>query len=46
MAPADLQVVAPMALRLRRSDYIKEYFSHQQVEDDELANVLRETIPA
>jgi magnesium chelatase subunit I len=46
VAPADLQVVAPMALRLRRSDYIKEYFSHQQVEDEELANVLRETIPA
>jgi magnesium chelatase subunit I len=46
VAPADLQVVAPMALRLRRSDYIKEYFSHQQIEDEELANVLRETIPA
>jgi magnesium chelatase subunit I len=46
VAPADLQVVAPMALRLRRSDYIKEYFSHQQVEDEEMVSALREIIPS
>jgi magnesium chelatase subunit I len=46
VAPADLQVVAPMALRLRRSDYIKEYFNHQQVEDEELVSALDEIIPS
>jgi magnesium chelatase subunit I len=43
--PSDLNVVAPMALRLRRSDYIKDYFTHQQVEDNELASALGELIP-
>lgn len=46
VAPSDLHVVAPMALRLRRSDYIKEYFNHQQVEDEELALALDELIPS
>jgi magnesium chelatase subunit I len=46
VVPSDLNVVAPMALRLRRSDYIKEYFSHQQVEDTELASALEEIIPS
>jgi magnesium chelatase subunit I len=46
VAPSDLNVVAPMALRLRRSDYIKEYFNHQQVEDDELATALEEISPS
>jgi len=42
--PSDLQVVAPMALRLRRSEYIKEYFNHQQAEENELAAALQEII--
>ena len=46
VVPSDLNVVAPMALRLRRSDYIKEYFNHQEVEDDELAAALEEIIPS
>lgn len=32
----DLLMVAPMALRLRRSKFIEEYFNLQQVEEDEI----------
>ncbi len=32
----DLEEVALMALRLRRSDFITNYFDHQQSEDDEI----------
>jgi magnesium chelatase subunit I len=32
----DLQTVAPMALRLRRSIFIKEYFDNQAAEEEEL----------
>jgi Mg-chelatase subunit ChlI len=46
VVPSDLHVVARMALRLRRSDYIIEYFNHQQVEDEELASALGEVIPS
>jgi magnesium chelatase subunit I len=35
--PADLREVAPMALRLRRSTYMAEYFSQQNVEETELS---------
>jgi len=37
---ADLAVVAPMALRLRRSDFITEYFDRQKSEEDELKRLL------
>jgi len=46
VVPSDLHIVAAMALRLRRSDYIKEYFNHQQVEENELAAALEEIIPS
>ena len=32
----DLEEVALMALRLRRSEFITNYFDHQQSEDDEI----------
>ncbi len=35
----DLQTVAPMALRLRRSRFMEEYFSGQQSEEDEIASL-------
>jgi magnesium chelatase subunit I len=35
----DLQTVAPMALRLRRSRFMEEYFSGQQTEEDEIASL-------
>jgi len=37
---ADLHAVAPMALRLRRSEFIDKYFDHQQTEESELSKLL------
>ena len=37
----DLRAVAPMALRQRRSQFIDEFFAHQQEEDVEIAHALR-----
>lgn len=36
----DLQVVAPMALRLRRSQFMTEYFSNQEGEEEEMEKLL------
>ncbi|MEA2007567.1 MAG: ATP-binding protein [Chloroflexota bacterium] len=41
----DLQAVAPMALRLRRSQFISDYLSGQVEEDKKLAKVLDEIVP-
>lgn len=38
---ADLYAVAPMALRLRRSKFINEYFNDQQAEENELSTLLK-----
>lgn len=38
---ADLRAVAPIALRLRRSAFMNEYFDSQKGEEDELKNLLR-----
>ncbi len=43
--PNDLRVVAPLALRLRRSPFISEYFANQAPEEEELSTILTETIP-
>lgn len=40
----DLSVVAPMALRLRRSKFIKDFVEYQNSEESELAKVLNEVI--
>ena len=37
---ADLKAVAPMALRLRRSRFMQEYFQGQEVEEEELNTLL------
>ena len=37
----DLRATAPMALRQRRSQFIDEFFAHQQEEDVEIAHALR-----
>ncbi len=37
---ADLQAVAPMALRLRRSQFMTEYFSNQAGEEEQLQGLL------
>jgi Mg-chelatase subunit ChlI len=36
----DLQAVAPMALRLRRSQFMTEYFANQGREEEELSSLL------
>lgn len=36
----DLQIVAPMALRLRRSAFMAEYFDRQEGEEDEMYTLL------
>jgi magnesium chelatase subunit I len=40
----DIIAVAPMALRLRRSTFIKEYFSGSDVEEQELAAALENAL--
>lgn len=44
VAPQDLVQVAPMALRLRRSAFISEYISQQEVEDIEISSTLEQFI--
>ncbi len=41
----DLHTVAPMALRLRRSNFIDDYFTQHEFEEQELNNMLKEIIP-
>jgi magnesium chelatase subunit I len=41
VTPEDLQAVAPMALRLRRSQFMTEYFSIQEGEEDEMNILLK-----
>ena len=38
---ADLHAVAPMSLRLRRSQFINKYFSEQEREEEELAELIK-----
>ena len=40
VTPEDLQIVAPMALRLRRSKFMNEYFSSQAGEEEEMQALL------
>ena len=40
VTPADLQIVAPMALRLRRSQFMADYFTSQAGEEDEMQGLL------
>jgi magnesium chelatase subunit I len=39
VSPADLKTVAPMALRLRRSQFMAEYFSSQKGEEEEIGKL-------
>jgi magnesium chelatase subunit I len=40
VTPEDLQAVAPMSLRLRRSQFMAEYFSSQKGEEEEMLGLL------
>ncbi len=42
----DVRAVAPLALRLRRSQFMVDYFKAQQAEEDEIMTLLDELIPA
>jgi magnesium chelatase subunit I len=42
---ADLRVVAPMTLRLRRSQFMTQYFSQQAGEDGEMEMALADILP-
>jgi magnesium chelatase subunit I len=41
----DITMVAPMALRLRRSTFMRDYFEHQGAEEEEMAAILKELMP-
>jgi len=43
--PADVHAVAGMALRLRRSQFMVDYFTAQQAEDEEIRRLLDEVLP-
>lgn len=40
----DLYAVAPAALRLRRSEFIEDYFTQHEIEEQELTSILDEII--
>ena len=44
VTPEDLQAVAPMALRMRRSGFIAEYFDNQKGEEDEISTLVKSLI--
>lgn len=46
VSPTDLRAVTPMALRLRRSAFIGEFFNNQSAEDQEVEKILNEHIPS
>ena len=41
---SDLKVVAPLALRLRRSDYMQQYQAKQLEEDNEMIRVMEDAL--
>ncbi len=45
VASQDVLEVAPMALRLRRSTFMDEFFSNQEVEENELDRLVQRIIP-
>ncbi len=43
--PADVRAVAPMALRLRRSPFMEQFFQDRQSEENDIQTVLNSVIP-
>jgi magnesium chelatase subunit I len=41
----DIRAVVPMALRLRRSSFMVQYFQERQSEEQEMASILKNMIP-
>ncbi|MBM4425420.1 MAG: magnesium chelatase [Chloroflexi bacterium] len=44
-APADVRAVAPMALRMRRSKFMEDYFHSQHGEETEINSIIDAVIP-
>ena len=44
VSPEDLQTIAPMALRMRRSEFIEKYLTDQSVEEKEIKNAIDDTL--
>jgi magnesium chelatase subunit I len=42
--PEDLRIIAPMALRMRRSEFIHKYLTDQSVEEKEIIQVVNNTL--
>ncbi len=40
VSPDDIRCVAPMALRMRRSKFMEEFFAHQDSEENELSSLF------
>jgi magnesium chelatase subunit I len=40
----DLRIIAPMALRMRRSEFIEKYLSDQSIEEKEIHNAVSNTL--
>lgn len=40
----DLRTIAPMALRMRRSEFIEKYLADQSIEEDEIINKIKQTM--
>jgi magnesium chelatase subunit I len=45
VTPADIRTVAPLAVRLRRSQFMIDYFGAQQAEEQEIGAAIDELIP-
>jgi ferritin len=45
VSSADIRTVAPMTVRLRRSQFISDYVKAQQTEENEIRGVLDELAP-
>jgi magnesium chelatase subunit I len=42
--PEDLQTISPMALRMRRSEFIEKYLTDQSLEEKEINKVVNDTL--
>jgi magnesium chelatase subunit I len=42
--PGDLRIIAPMALRMRRSEFIQKYLSDQSLEEKEINTAVKESL--
>ncbi len=45
VAAQDIRTLAPLALRMRRSAFLSEYFARQGEEEQELARLINEVLP-